>query len=65
MKKQIKKAGNFVIKNWKPITAGILVLLGAAAGLDWKYQKQAKKALEKAPEVIEKIAENTNRIDRL
>ena len=61
----LKKPANFIIKNWKPITAGIVTLLSVASTFEWKYQKQAKKALEKAPAVIEKIAEQTNKIDKL
>ena len=60
-----KKPTNFIIKNWKPITTGIILLLSAASAVNWKYQKQAKKALEKAPDVIEKIAEQTNKVDKL
>ena len=63
--KPIKKAGKFVVDNWAPITAAIMAIIAIAAAVPWKYRDQSKKALDKAPKVIDDIAKHTNQIDKL
>lgn len=65
MKRIVQSTAKLIVNNWKPVTAGILALLGIAASINWKYQKQAKKALKEAPKVIDKATEYTNRIDKI